>query len=276
MRQWIFAVAMATVPVAAAAAPISYNGSQSTIKYNVPTTSGLGWTGQQYINGTKIIYDPATDTYVLRDTGSTTLTSTFTGGTVGTNYTTYSKTSGGVTETFRVLNAANSLITLSYVNYGVWRRSGMATNFTNNDTYVVYGTKTPRAQMPTSSSAGYTTVLDGTFVTKDGVYLVTGTGTLTADFGAGTLTYGATATGNRETGGSTINFGTMTGSGAIANGGPAFKGTGGFNGNGYAMDIWGNFYGSGAGAASEVGGNFAIRGNASHRGNGTGAFVGKD
>lgn len=274
MRPFALAAVAALIPATAIAAPVTYNGSQSTMKYNVPTTGGYGWTGTQYINGTKVIYDAATDSYTLRDTGSPTTTSTFTGGTVGADFTTYAKTSGGVTETFRVLNAANTIITLNYVTYGKWRRSGMPLNFNSNDTYVVFGTKTPRSAMPVAGNASYTTHLDGTFVNKDGVFAVDGSGNLNADFAAGTLTYDATATGAREGGGAGIAFGTMTGSGTIVKGGPAFSGSGGFNGNGYAMNIWGNFYGTGADAASEVGGNFTIRGDAAHRGNGTGAIVG--
>lgn len=273
MRIIALAAVAAFVPAAATAAPVVFDGSQSTIKYNVPTTSGLGWTGTQYINGTKVIYDAATDSYTVRDTGSPPATSTFTGGTAGADYTTYTKTSGGVTETLKVLNKANTLLPLTYVQYGKWRRTGMTTNFTSNDTYVVFGTKTAPSAMPVAGTGNYVTLLDGTYVNKNGVYAVSGTGTLTANFAAGTIAYSATASGARETGGSVINFGTMTGTGAIANGGPAFKGSGGFNGSGYAMNVMGNFYGP---AADEVGGSFTIKGNSTTLapGSGTGAFVG--
>ncbi|MEO6433534.1 MAG: hypothetical protein ABIO29_06120 [Sphingomicrobium sp.] len=274
MRKLILSVVVAAMPAIAVAAPVTYDGSQSTNQYNVPTTGGIGWTGVQYINPTKVIYDSATNSYTVRDTGKPALTSTFTGGTVGADYTTYSKMNGSVTETLKVLNKANTLLPLTYVQYGKWRRSGQPLNFNNNDTYIVFGTKTARSAMPVAGTGNYVTILDGTYINKNGVYAVSGNGTLTATFAAGTIDYSATATGTRETGGSTINFGTLAGTGFISNGGPAFKGTTlGANAQGYSMNIWGNFYGP---AADEVGGNFSIKGDRTTLapGVGNGAFVG--
>ena len=274
MRILVLAALAASVPAAAVAAPVTYNGSQSTVQYNLPyVNGGLNWTGTQYIYGTKVIYDSATDSYTVRDTGSASTTSTFTAGTAGADYRTYTKTSGGVTETLKVLNKANTIVPLTYVQYGKWRRSGMATNFNTNDTYVVFGTKTTPAQMPVAGLGNYVTLLEGTYANKNGVYSVVGNGTFTADFAAGTIAFNSSATGAREGGGAGINFGTMTGRGSISNGGPAFKGSGGFNGSGYAMTMMGNFYGP---LADEVGGNFTIRGNSTTLapGSGTGAFVG--
>ena len=83
MRTFLCTAAAAAFIAAtpAFAAPVNYSGSQGTVQFNVPTVSsnGLRWTGQQYINPTKVIYDSATGTYTLRDTGSPTKTSTFTG-----------------------------------------------------------------------------------------------------------------------------------------------------------------------------------------------------
>jgi hypothetical protein len=117
-----------------------------------------------------------------------------------------------------------------------------------------------------SGTGSYSTVLDGTFVNKDGVYDVSGTGTFDANFGAGTISYSSDATGAPETTGSAINFGTMTGAGRVSRGN--FAGTGATNGSGYAMDVNGTFYGP---AHEEVGGVFVLRGN---KGNGVGAIVG--
>lgn len=266
------------VPAGALAAPVTYNGSQSTIQYNLPySSSALNWTGNQYIYGTKVIYDSATGTYTVRDTGSTTKTSTFTSanktGVVG-DYTYYSKTSNGVTETFKVLNPG--ALGLTYVRYGKWRRTGISGNyFKNNDTYVVFGNPTPGSQMPHSGGATYSTVYDGTWIDKNGLYSVAGTGTIDADFLHNSLNFGATLTGTPEAGGSAINFGTFAGTGSISSRGPTFSGsTTTYNSDGYAMKINGGFYGTGADAASEVGGNFSLSGNRSHNGSGTGAFVG--
>lgn len=261
----------------ASAAPVTYPGSQGTITYTTSSTGASNFGNYTRIT-TQVVYDPATDTYTLKDTGSPTTKSTFGPGNISsstTNFTTYTKTSGSTTETFRLLNQdpANTLIVLNYVTYGQWRRSTTNTNGTKsvNDTYVVFGQKTSAAAMPRTGSASYSTVLDGTFVNAAGVYAVSGTGSLTANFGSGTIAYDATATGTPEAGGSAISFGTMTGTGSIAYSSSGFKGTGSYNGNGYALDVAGNFYGP---AADEIGGNFRIRSSGINRGNGTGAIVG--
>jgi hypothetical protein len=278
MRIFLIAAFAASVSTASIAAPVSYNGSQSTVQYNLPyVAGGVNWTGTQYIYGTKVIYDSATGTYTLRDTGSTTTTSTFTAANISsstTDYTTYTKSSGGMTETFKVLNPGNSLVTLSYVSYGKWRRTGMSgTYFKNNDTYVVFGTPTTRAQMPHSGTATYSNVLyDGTWLNKDGVYSVSGSGTFNAYFGSNTLDFSANLTGTPDGGGATISFGAFSGTGSISSRGPTFSGSDtSFNPEGYKLSIKGGFYGP---TASEIGGNFTLTGDRTHGGSGTGAFVG--
>lgn len=274
----LLSTAAAAAFVAAApaiAAPVSYSGSQGTVQFNVPTVSsnGLRWSGQQYINPTTVIYDSATGTYTVRDTGNPAVTSTFTGGVVGADYTTFTKSSGGVTQTLKVLNKANTLVPLTYVQYGKWRRDGQSGLYAYNDTYVVFGTKTARSAIPTSGTANYTTVHDGTYLNKNGVYSVSGMGTFTANFGAGTISYDATLTGTPEAGGAAINFGTVGGNGSISRGG--FTGRDlSYNAQGFLMDVKGNFYGP---AAEEVGGIFALKGSSSAAGgtgSGTGAFAG--
>lgn len=274
MRIFLFAALAASVSTAAVAAPVTYNGSQSTVQYNLPYVSGgLNWTGTQYIYGTKVIYDSATGTYTVRDTGSTSITSTFspTNSTVTNDgtYTTYSKPGGN--ETFRVLNPG--ALGLTYVRYGKWRRTDISGNyFANNDTYVVFGTPTTRAQMPHSGTGNYSTTYDGTFLNKDGVYAVSGTGTFDAFFGSNTLNFTASLTGTSESAGPAINFGAFAGSGSISSRGSTFSGTdSSYNAEGYAMSIKGGFYGP---SADEVGGNFTLTGDRDHRGSGTGAFVG--
>ena len=277
MRNFVMAaVAAVSLPVAAQATTTNYIGSQSTIKYSTTPTSASGFGGTARIT-TQVVYDSATDTYTLRDTGSPTTTSSFGPANIVSstpNFTTYRKTSGSTTETFRLLNqsAANTLIVLNYVTYGQWRRS-TASGTTNsvNDTYVVFGTKTPSASIPHSGNAAYNTILDGTFVNKNGAYAISGTGSFNADFATGSISYSSAASGTPEAGGAVINFGTMTGSGSIAYNSAGFSGTGGYNGNGYALDVNGNFYGP---AYDEIGGTFHLRSTRATGGNGTGAIVG--
>jgi hypothetical protein len=253
----------------AKAATTTYPALQSTVKYT-KTATGAQYYGNYARATSKVLYDPVTQTYTLRDTGNTTLTSSFGPNNVNaaksdSRFAVYEKNGG--TETFRLLKLSptNPLIVLSYVDYGQWRRTTASGTTTNvNDTYVVFGQKT--ASVPTSGDGTYSTVLDGTFVNSKGAYAVSGTGTLTAHFGSGSIDYWAAAAGTPEGSGTAINFGTMTGAGSIAYGG--FKGTGTTNGSGYALDVTGNFYGP---AAEEIGGLFRIRGG---NGNGQGAIVG--
>lgn len=273
MRIFVTAALAVTIAVPAQAAVTTFPAQQSTIKYSRTSTAASGF-GNYTRATSSVVYDPGTDTYTLRDTSSLTINSTFGPGDIDAGastaaFTVYDKSSGSTVETFRKLNnsATNPLIVLSYVTYGQWRRSTTSGSTTSaNDTYVVWGSKT--AATPTTGTGTYSTILDGTFVNKVGVYAVTGTGNFTANFGTGTISYDATATGAREGGGTGITFGTMTGTGSIAYRSAAFTGTGVYNGSGYVLDVNGNFYGP---SAEEIGGTFRLRGNG---GNGTGAMVG--
>ena len=275
MRMAFPAAAAALLLASSAQAATTYPGIQSTITYSKSSTAVSGF-GNYTRATSSVVYDPATDTYTVRDTGSLTTKSSFgpaniDSGASNATFTVYKKTMPGLTETFRLLNQSptNPLIVLTYVDYGQWRRATLVSGGTTNinDTYVVFGTKSPSSAV-TSGTASYSTILDGTFVNKTGNYAVSGTGTFNADFGAGTIAYSSTATGAPETIGSAINFGTLTGTGSIAVRSAGFSGTGAYNGSGYAMDVNGNFYGP---AADEIGGIFRLRGNG---GNGTGAIVG--
>lgn len=276
MRIAMMAAVAALFVTTAAGAATDYPGWQSTIRYQTINSAGAcgsttakacGFGNSARIT-TTVAYDPVTDTYTLRDTGSPTTKSSFGPGdisSVGPTFTIYSKNGGA--ETLRLLNPG---VTLTYVTYGQWRRTSTSGSLTNvNDTYVVFGSKSPQSAV-TSGTGNYTTTLDGTFVNKDGAYAVSGTGTFTANFavGTGTISYSSTATGTPELGGSTINFGTLTGTGTINSRGVSFQGTGATNVSGYSMDVNGNFFGP---TAQEIGGVFLLRGN---RGTGTGAIVG--
>ncbi|MEO7654537.1 MAG: hypothetical protein ABIS23_02495 [Sphingomicrobium sp.] len=276
MRYLLFTVAAAALLAGApaVAAPANVAALQGTITYKNSVATGPQYYSPFARVTSKVVYDSATGTYTLRDTGNPALTSTFgpaniTGSDAAFTY--YSKTSGTNVETFRRLNqsGANPLIILTYVDYGQWRRSTTTSGVTStNDTYAVFGTKTPGSAVPHSGSASYATYLDGTFVDKNGVYAVAGTGSLNAYFSSGTIDYSATLTGTREGGGTNIAFGALTGTGLIAYSSAGFKGTGTTNGSGYKLDVNGNFYGP---AYQEVGGIFHLTGN---NGNGTGALVG--
>jgi hypothetical protein len=259
------AAAVLLLSVSAQAAPTKIAAQQSTIKYSTTgaTTSNYG----NYARATStVVYDPATDTYTVRDTGSLTTTSSFgpadvNSGASNTEFTVYSKNGG--TETFRRLNqgAGNPVIQLTYVDYGEWKRSTTTGGTTSvNDTYLVFGSKTPSASVPRTGSATYNTIYDGTFVDTNGAHALGGNGSMTASWATASLSYSATING-------------------VPSGSLAFAGSGSINfqtdsfttsntSGAYTLKQYGNFYGP---SAQEVGGLFHLNGGG---GNGQGAFVG--
>lgn len=266
MRTTVPAAAVALlIGVPAQAAPSNVAAQQSTITYS--TKSGVTSLFGNYTRATStVVYDPATDTYTIRDTGNLNLKSTFSpsdinAGASNAEFTVYSKNGGN--ETFRLLNkgAGNPAIQLSYVQYGEWKRTSTADGTTStNDTYLVFGSKTPAASVPRTGSASYTTMFDGTFVDKNGGHALDGTGTLTANFSSASIGYTAN-----------IN-GVPSGALAFAGSGSINFRSAGFSANGaaggYSFNMNGNFYGP---AYQEVGGLFHLW---NRTGNGEGAFVG--
>jgi hypothetical protein len=250
------AAAALLITASAQAAPTNLPAQQSTIKYS--TTAGVTSYFTNYARATStVVYDPATNTYTIRDTGSLTTKSTFgpTGAASG-NFTVYTKSP---TETFRVLN--KGAVALTYVDFGEWRRSSTASGTTSvNDTYLVFGNKTARGGLPVTGTATYSTIYDGSFVDKNGAHALDGTGGIAANFGSGSLTYTAN-----------IN-GVPVGALAFAGSGLINSRTVGFttnnSTNGYTLRQYGNFYGP---QAAEVGGLFHLSGGS---GNGQGAFAG--
>lgn len=260
------AAAALLIGVSAQAAPTNVPAQQSTITYS--TTGGVTSYYGNYARATsKVVYDPATDTYTIRDTGSPTTTSTFgpsdiNSGASNSTFTVYSKNSGN--ETFRLLNqgAGNPVIQLTYVDYGEWKRTTTSGGTTSvNDTYLVFGSKTPGASVPRTGSASYSTIYDGTFVDKNGGHALSGTGSMTANWGSASLNYNATING--------VPAGSLafSGSGSINFASDSFTTVN--STSGYTLTQYGNFYGP---AAQEVGGLFHLSGG--RAGNGEGAFVG--
>ena len=250
---------------------------QSTVTYEQKTGGGY----QFYSNFAKITaavkYDAATQSYIVKDTGSPALT-TFAPADITsstTDYTYYSKSGGGTTQTLKLLKpgGGNTVIALTYTSYGAWRRTTPGAGWNGatkiNDTYFVFGKKTPTSGIPLSGGADYSTVLDGSFVNATKSYTVSGTGSLHASWsGNGSISYSATASGVAADL-SVLNFGTMNGSGSIYKTSSSFTGFGTTNGSGYRMGVSGYFFGP---TAQEIGAVFQLSGGG---GSGTGAMVGK-
>lgn len=253
---------------------------QSTVKQQYAPSGPNAGKPQYYQNQARVTstvkYDAATKSYIVRDTGNVSATSSFgpsnkVAGESNATYSVYRKTGGGSTETFTMLNAGvgNPAIQLTYATFAHWRKvtpgGGMSGATAQSDTYFVYGFKTEKGTMPTTGSATYSTLLDGTFSDPNRSYDIDGTGSLTANFGTGGLTFGATMTGT-PTSGPALAFGTINGTGTIKSTASSFSASGA-NAN-YRMDMSGYFFGP---AADEIGATFSLSGKG---GSGNGAMVG--
>ncbi len=250
------ATAALLMGASAHSAPTNVAAQQSTIQYS--TTGSVTSYFTNYARATStVVYDPVANTYTIRDTGSLTTKSTFgPTGVVSGNFTVYTKSP---TETFRVLNQA--AVSLTYVDFGEWKRSSTASGTTSvNDTYLVWGTKTARNDLPVSGSAIYSTIYDGNFVDKNGEHALNGAGGITANFGTGMLSYTANING--------VPVGPLAfaGNGTINSRQVGF--TTSDTSGGYTLSQYGNFYGP---QAAEVGGLFRLY---NRGGNGQGAFAG--
>ena len=162
------AVALFLASATAHAAATNISATQSTIKYSKTSTATSGFGNYARATST-VVYDPATDTYTVRDTGSLTTKSIFGPANISSSNATFVTYTKGTNETFRLLNKnpGNPLI-VAYLcrlrPVAPNQHGGGTTNV--NDTYLVFGTKAP-ASAVTSGTGSYSTIVDGTFVNKD-------------------------------------------------------------------------------------------------------------
>lgn len=228
----------------------------------------------------QVKYDFETDSYIVRDTGNASLTTTFGPGQITSSdatFTNYGRVVGGTTHTLKMLNPGSTPtpgVSLTYATYGHWRTvtpgGGNFGNTAQNDTYFVFGFKTPKGSVPIAGTGYFTTYFDGTYTTAQKNYDIDGTGTLTAQFGSGTLSFTSSLTGT-PTSGSAIAFGALNGSGSINSNAASFSATG--SNPTYSLNLAGYFFGP---SANEVGGVFSLKGprTGETAGSGSGAMVG--
>ena len=209
----------------------------------------------------------------MRDTGSLTTTSTFGPANITSttaNYTTYTKTSGSTTETLRLLNKrAQPLISLTYVDYGRWRRATTASGTTNvNDTYVVFGTKVADV----GRDQRHRDLFDDRrrhVRQQDRILCGQRHGHVQRQLRrAGTITYSTTASATPETGGHGLLVRHHDRHRFDRHGSSSFKGTGAVNGSGYAMDV------AATSTVRRLTRSAACSTSSGNGGNGTGAIAG--
>lgn len=217
-----------------------------------------------------ISYDAAAQSYTVREGGtSATYGPTNRPASTSAVITTYQRGSGTNTDSLVLFRAGagNTTLALTYASYGAWQRlaqSGSGVDVRQN--FFVYGVPTAASYMPRTGSATYQTTIDGFVIAPGASYALGGTGSFSADFGAGTVATSLTLNGTNVANGGSISLGSPTGSGAIS--GSSFGGSfsnlpagrsGGFNGQ---------FFGPGA---TEMGAVFTLSGDIA----GNGAIVGK-
>jgi len=253
----------------------AFEGRGSINKFTLAKTTGAVTARQAMTNRQiDVRYDAASSSYTIstgdladstfgpanRDAASSTASSTA-----------YSKSAGTRTEDLILLNPgpSNTRLPLTYASYGGWQSlTDNGVSIESSTVFFVYGVKTRQADLPVSGTANYQTIIDGLFAGTSGVYVLNGTSSFSANFGAGTVAFSMAPTGVHILDGSTKNFGSLSGTGTINAGAASFDASAPANG-GYSASLLGKFYGP---SAAEVGGTFLLNGA---DGQGNGVLIGK-
>lgn len=279
-------VGLGTPSLAASPTPTlktgDYVGQRAVVVVGDPTKYGGDGVAVN-THSTTVRFDAATQSYTLHDydgdSGYRFSPNEIVTSQSSAAYTSYRDTATG--STLKLLNQSpsNSLIVLSYVTYGKWnipKAAGETYKFADN--YVVFGQKTPSANIPRSGSASYNAILDGSYQRGSIAYRVSGTARYTANFGSATMGVSANPVATPVSGGTALQFGTLTGSGYIYPNGSGLDPTITFTAitpyiGTTRYSSKGSFYGP---SANEIGGVFTLKSNiGGSPGEGGGAFVGK-
>ena len=172
-----------------------YGGQRALVVVGEPTKYGGDGVAVAR-HPTTVHYDSATQTYVLHDyegdAGFTFSPNEIVTSKSNATYTFYRDTATG--STLKLLNQSptNPLIALTYVTYGKWnipKAPGETYIFADN--YVVFGQKTPSANIPRTGSALYNAILDGSYQSGSNSYHLSGTAKYTANFANATMSVSA-------------------------------------------------------------------------------------
>lgn len=162
-------------------------------------------------------------------------------------------------------------LNLTYASYGAWQQSDRNTSSLDiRQTFFVYGVPTQASDLPRTGTATYTALVDGFWATSGGVYSLTGTGNLSANFSNNQLTASMNLTGQAIPNLSSSNqvLGSVSSTATINPNDASFSGT--LSGSGYTGTLNGMFFGP---QAAEAGGAFSIRNGAGSTANGV--IIGK-
>lgn len=143
-----------------------------------------------------------------------------------TSQTAYSKTSGPTVDNVLLVRPKVNGVALSYMLLADWTH---LTSGGGRIDMAVGGIPTLTSDVPKTGTASYSVVVAGGAqdIVSSAFYSLNGnsTGTLSFDFGAGTVTTSLTLSGVPTKGGATVSFGTFNGAGTLDSGGPGFSGT---------------------------------------------------
>jgi len=236
--------------------------------------------------GVTLSYDASTQGYTVHDANgasATFLPATKSSDPAETNakITTFNQAAGGTQDKLVLFNpgAGNTTLALSYVSYGAWRHSvGNGTTADLSFQYFVYGIRQD-ANAPSTGSGSYATTVEGIWNNPEGVFVLSGTSTFTADFSAKTVatTLDLAGTNASVMGGTAKALGRFDGAGSIAALGGGFSGTftqvgAGPDGNVFNGSFAGAFFGP---QGQEVGYTFSLTDPSGNGGTAAGAVVGK-
>jgi hypothetical protein len=150
------------------------------------TTSSI----ENFSGGNTVTYNVAADSFAVSVSHPTlTFSDTFApaniSGASNATLTVYEKNGGD--RVFIMLNPDDPELDLSYVTFGNWTDANSTSNSIASG-FVVFGVRTPAGAVPTTGTASYAGETIGTMVDSRGtIYTVSGFGTMTANFGAGTV-----------------------------------------------------------------------------------------
>lgn len=234
-------VANASTPTYSAASPdvsISYNATTQTYTLSAITTPGT-------TQPTTASYGPAQANATAGSYGGAT------------------SANGVTTVSSLQLNLATAL---TYSDIALWKTGATQADFSQNfnEIYVSYGIRTQASDMPRTGTASYSLGIVG-----DGAGAnVGGSGTLSANFGTGTVAVSLTPEYIYAQGRS--SFGPITGTGTISSTTASFASS--IAATGYTGTVNGTFYGP---QAAEAGGSFVINAAGTGAVVAAGAFAGK-
>lgn len=213
------------------------------LKWDVDLSgAGQGFTNmavQNFGAGPVLAYDATADSFTVTPTGGASSTFTqahFVPSDSATGREVFEKSNGPVIERLQLIVPSSGTVSLSYASFAIYTRitNGNVPTFMGHA--AVGGAPTVQRDVPTTGTANYTMGIGGSAFKSGVSHTLDGnsTATFAANFGAGTISTAITVAGRAGPPGNTtqplINFGTATGSGTIASGGPAFNGA--FQGTG--------------------------------------------